>query len=174
MDMENVLAWVQAVLSTTPGRWRALTQTLPLELLAGSPTPGEWSALECLQHMIDVERVFQFRLQAILEGRDSFPAFDPDSQGSQLTSATPAEDLAEEFSRLRDESLRALAGVTADDLSRAARHQELGLVTLGEMAHEWAGHDLNHTVQAERALMQPFIRSCGPWQRYFTDHMLKA
>ncbi len=46
------------------------------------------------------------------------------------------------------------------------------MVTLGEMAHEWAAHDLNHTVQAERALMQPFIQACGPWQRFFTDHVL--
>jgi hypothetical protein len=28
-----------------------------------------------------------------------------------------------------------------------------------------------HTVQAERALMQPFIQGCGPWQVYFTDHL---
>jgi hypothetical protein len=33
-----------------------------------------------------------------------------------------------------------------------------------------AGHDLMHTVQAERALMQPFIAGCGPWQPYCADH----
>ena len=38
-----------------------------------------------------------------------------------------------------------------------ARHQELGPVTLEQLLHEWAAHDLMHTVQAERALMQPFI-----------------
>jgi len=27
-----------------------------------------------------------------------------------------------------------------------------------------------HTVQAERALMQPFIEGCGPWRPYFRDH----
>jgi len=25
-------------------------------------------------------------------------------------------------------------------------------------------------VQAERALMQPFLLSCGPWQSFFADH----
>ncbi|MBP2677512.1 MAG: DinB family protein, partial [Deltaproteobacteria bacterium] len=49
-------------------------------------------------------------------------------------------------------------------------HQELGVVTLGEMIHEWAGHDLMHTVQGERAILQPFIDGCGPWKRYFSDH----
>lgn len=170
--MGDILHWVQAVLSTTPSRWESLAQTLPPELLSRPPTSGEWSALECLGHLVDVERVFQFRLQAFLEGRDTFPAFDPDRQGSQLTAHTSAQELVDEFSRLRTASLAALAGITADDLSRKARHQELGMVTLGEMAHEWAAHDLNHTVQAERALMQPFIQACGPWQPYFADHVL--
>jgi hypothetical protein len=174
MTVDDILAWVRAVLVSTPDRWQDLTQTLPPELLAQPPSPGEWSALECLGHIVDVERVFQFRLGALLEGRESFPAFDPDSQGSQLGPATSPEDLAAEFCGLRRETLGSLAGITADDLTRQARHQELGVVTLGELAHEWAAHDLNHTVQAERALMQPFIRGCGPWQRYFEDHIVKA
>ena len=86
-------------------------------------------------------------------------------------SQSPAA-LAAEFAQLRAESLRALAEVTTADLARTARHSELGLVTMGEMLHEWAGHDLMHTVQAERALMQPFIRGCGPWQAYFKDHIV--
>ena len=45
---------------------------------------------------------------------------------------------------------------------------------MGEMVHEWAAHDLNHTVQAERAIMQPFIRGCGPWQKYFSDHLVRT
>jgi hypothetical protein len=35
---------------------------------------------------------------------------------------------------------------------------------------EWAGHDLMHLVQAERAVMQAFIPGSGPWRRYFSDH----
>ena len=34
----------------------------------------------------------------------------------------------------------------------------------------WAAHDLNHTIQAERALMQPFMLGCGPWRSFFRDH----
>jgi hypothetical protein len=78
--------------------------------------------------------------------------------------------LAGEFARLRVESLTLLSKVGEGDLNRTARHQELGMVTLGEMIHEWAGHDLMHTVQGERAILQPFIDGCGPWKRYFSDH----
>ena len=57
--------------------------------------------------------------------------------------------------------------------NRRVRHQELGPVTLREMLSEWAAHDLNHTVQAERALIQPFLLECGPWIAYFKDHLIK-
>jgi hypothetical protein len=44
------------------------------------------------------------------------------------------------------------------------------MVTLGELIHQWAGHDLMHTVQGERAILQPFIAGSGPWRGSFADH----
>ncbi len=167
--MNEVLTLASAVLSVTPTRWVSLIQTLPADLLSRPPASGEWSALECLQHLIDTEPVFQFRIDAFLAGRD-FPAFDPDSQGTKPDPKRKPAELAAEYARLRAISLDALARLTTTDLVRQAVHQELGRVTLSEMVHEWAAHDLMHTVQAERALMQPFIKDCGPWQGYFKDH----
>ncbi len=81
-------------------------------------------------------------------------------------------ELAGEFARLRRESLLMLERLAPADLERKAHHAALGMVTLNEMLHNWAAHDLNHTVQAERALMQPFIQGCGPGKIYFTDHFI--
>ena len=170
--MEEMLEWVRSVLKTTPGYWRSLTQALPVELLSRAPAPGQWTAFECLQHLIDTERIFRFRFQCLLEGKD-FPAFDPDKQGTKLNAQLSSSELAAEFSRLRAESLQALSRIQLGDLKLKARHQELGIVAMGEMLHEWAAHDLNHTIQAERAIMQPFIRGCGPWQKYFSDHTVR-
>jgi hypothetical protein len=36
--------------------------------------------------------------------------------------------------------------------------------------HEWVAHDLMHLVQAERALLQPFIQGSGPWRPFFADY----
>jgi len=167
----EIIAATCAVLSTTPSRWLALTEQLPLDLLTRPPAPGEWSALECLQHLVDTERwVFPARVGYLLAGQD-FPDFDPDSQGSAPDGDQSPAGLAAEFAHLRAEALRGLELVTPADLACQARHQELGLVTLGELLHEWAGHDLMHLVQAEHALMQPFIQGCGPWQPYFRDHL---
>ena len=168
--MEDVIVQVKAVLSTTAAYWTMLTETLPADVLTRRPAPGEWSAMECLQHLIDTERmVFPIRLQALLAGRD-FAAFDPDAQGTQPADTLTPAGLAAEFARLRPASLAALGQVTDADLPRTARHSELGIVTMAEFLHEWAAHDLNHIVQADRAIMQPFIAGCGPWHRYFTDH----
>jgi hypothetical protein len=171
--MEDLLPRTRAMLATTAARWQLLAETVPADLLQRQPAPGEWSAVGCLRHLRDAEReVFPVRVRAFLAGQD-FAAFDPDAQGGAATDATPAQ-LAAEFSRLRTASLALLEQLTEADLARTARHSELGQVTLGEMLHEWAAHDLNHTVQAERALMQPFIAGCGPWRSYFADHDVAA
>jgi len=171
--MDNILTHVHTVLTTTPAHWQSLTQALSPELLKQPPLAGEWSAHECLQHLVDAERwVFPVRVQAFLNGQD-FPAFDPDSQGTKPETSLPPAELAAEFARLRAESLKAVTPLTVADLPRRARHSELGPVTLDELLHEWAAHDLMHTVQAERALMQPFIRGAGPWLKYFSDHVAR-
>jgi len=167
--MNDIVQYAHAVLSANSTRWIALTHTLPMDLLRWKPAPHEWSALECLQHLIDLEPIFLFRLRAFLAEQD-FPAFDPDTQGTPLSEEAMPANMADAFLRLRAASLEELGQVTSADLGRCVRHEELGQVTLSEMLHEWAGHDLMHTVQAERAIMQPFIQGCGPWIKYFADH----
>jgi hypothetical protein len=172
--MIPLIRLVFPVLETTPQRWIQLAEKLSPELFQRKPAPKEWSAYDCLRHIVDTERsVFPPRVGHLLRGED-FPAYQPDKEGKeQRTPPTPVE-LAGEFARLRAESLKLLTRIGEGDLNRTSRHQELGMVTLGEMIHEWAGHDLMHTVQGERALMQPFIDGCGPWRRYFSDHIVPS
>lgn len=172
--MNDILETARSVLKTTPLRWENLTKSVPTELLNLPPASKEWSALDCLQHLVDVERsVFPVRIQALLDGED-FPAFDPDSQGTLSQGKKSRQELAEEFASLRADNLELFDKLSPSDLTRQARHAELGLVTMSELLHEWAAHDLMHTVQAERALMQPFIRGCEPWLSYFVDHVVET
>lgn len=165
----HTLPQTRAVLSTTAARWLNLTATIPNDLLTRPPLPGEWSAAECLQHILDTERqVFPVRVRALLAGQD-FPAFNPEKDGSAAGEQTAAQ-LAEEFARLRAENLKLLEQLTEDDLTRTARHSTLGLMTMSETLNTWAAHDLNHTVQAERSIMQPFIGASGALRFRFSDH----
>jgi hypothetical protein len=168
--MYKILEWSQAILSHTPTRWFNLVQTIPLELLSMKPAPNEWSALDCLQHLVDVERVSTpVRLKALLAGQ-AFPAFNPDEQAPK---AAPTIALADEFALLRQESLLLLKQVTPDDLERRALHAEYGMVSMSEFLHHIAAHDLMHTVQAEQAMMQPLIKACGPWDVNYSAHLAK-
>ena len=171
--MDDLVEHVLAILSTTPERWRALAGTVQGDLLARAPAPGEWSAVDCLRHLVATEReVFPFRVRAFLDGQD-FAPYDPDAAGATSGPADPGE-LVAEFEELRAQSLQLLTRLETADLRRTARHAELGPVTLEQLLNEWAGHDLMHTVQAERALMQPFIAGSGPWRGYFADHEAKG
>ena len=166
--MTDVLDMVKAVLASTATRWLTMTEVLPVDLLSHPPAAGEWSAIECLIHLLDTEHIFPARVQALLAGQ-AIPAFDPGTQGTKNTPSSPRE-LATEFASLRQSNLAVLERVAPQDFNRSAEHSELGTVTLGQLLHEWAAHDLNHTIQAERAVIQPFIQGSGPWRSYFQDH----
>jgi hypothetical protein len=169
----NIIEVSRSVLISTPKRWLEIVETLPADLLYRRPAEGEWSAMECLGHLVDTEAgVFSFRVGCILDGMD-FPAFDPDNKGNEIPAPGGQIAFAEKFAQLRKDGLKVFEGIKTQDLEKTALHSELGRVTLGELLHEWAGHDLMHTVQAERALMQPFINGCGPWQQYFLDHWVR-
>ncbi|WP_165422860.1 DinB family protein [Ktedonosporobacter rubrisoli] len=171
--MNTLLEHVQAVLSTTPERWQRLVATLPADLLTRQPVAGEWSALNCLQHLLDAEyKNFPVRLRAFLAGED-FSPFDPSLVHSGLDGLSPQE-LVATFARTRQESLVALQSLQDDDLTRTVQHPQFGTVTLAQMLHTWAAHDLMHTVQGERALMQPFMLGCGPWRVFFRDHEIST
>jgi hypothetical protein len=44
------------------------------------------------------------------------------------------------------------------------------MVSLAELLNTWTAHDLQHTVQAEEALMQAFIPGTGPFRFRFAAH----
>ncbi len=167
--MNILVEQVQAVLSITPERWQGLVRALPIDLLTRPPVAGEWSAFNCLQHLLDAERlVFPVRVRAFL-AREDFVDFDPNQRRVWPDAQTP-EQLVDAFARARQESLVLLTQVKDEDLGRTLQHPRFGTVTLKEMLHTWAAHDLMHTVQAERALMQPFMLGSGPWRSFFRDH----
>jgi hypothetical protein len=168
--MSDLLAQVRSMLASTPDRWAALGR-VDDEVLARRPEPGEWSALQALQHLVDTEAgVFRVRLVAIRDGAESFPGFDPDAEGHVDHPEGTVAELATRLKPMRAESLALLDTLTDADLGKTSRHAELGIVTMAELLNEWAAHDTMHLVQAERAAMQAFIPGSGPWRSYFVDH----
>jgi hypothetical protein len=173
--MSDLLPRAIALLRLDGERWHALGTGLDRDLLARQPAPGEWSALECLVHAVESEAaIFATRVRNMLAGGTEMQRYDPDKEMKPVAPDTDPAAVAEQLRDMRAESLILLATVTEKDLERTARHSELGTVTLREQISEWAAHDLMHLVQAERAVMQPFIPETGPWRPYFADHDVDA
>ncbi len=168
--MADLMTDLKAVLRSTPLRWNTMAQTFPEDLLRRQPKTGEWSALECLQHLIDLDRIlFPVRIKAIFAG-EVFPHFDVTKQGPMIAQDATPSALAAEFEVVRAENLNFLQTITEEDFERPGIHPRLGPVTLAQVLYQWGGHDLMHLVQAEQALMQPFIEGCGAWRTFFTAH----
>jgi hypothetical protein len=171
--MTDVLDSARRLLSITAERWQSLVETAPEELLQRPPAPGEWSAADCLNHLLLTERVvFGARLRAILAGRD-LAAIDPRESRDPDPERTPRE-VAMSLAAERDGNLAVLRDLTPADLERSSRHPEYGMVALRVVLNTWAAHDLQHTVQAEEALMQAFIPGTGPFRFRFEDDEVRT
>ena len=131
--MLDAIAAATAIVSITPERVRSLVARVPADILARPPKAGEWSALECIEHLADVESLLARRFRAYLDGAEELPGMEPGPKGR-----TPAA-LVEAFARVREQNLQLVGTLTDADLERPARHPRYGMVTLGTHIQEWAG-----------------------------------
>ena len=118
------------------------------------PEPGEWSANECVGHLIEAERRgFAGRIRHILSVSANRPPVHLDAWAPPAVAAARRDDLrsgaelAAEFEALRTDSLQLLRGLRASDLERAGDHPEVGLLRVDELLGEWVHHDRNHVRQ---------------------------
>jgi hypothetical protein len=135
------------------------------------PASGRWSIGEVLAHLVEVETVFRKRAKLMVE-QDS-PSLENYDQNAayaagKYSSGTAKEHL-HQFCHERDLSLSWLRYVPAKALTRTAQHAELGRITLSELLHEWAFHDLGHIRQiAELYRARAFYPRMGGFQKYYT------
>jgi hypothetical protein len=117
------------------------------------PAAGEWSANECVGHLIEAERRgFAGRIRAILAAAPDVPAdleaWDPPAVAeARRDHLRPADALAAEFADLRHDSVAFVRSLRVDDLSRVGIHPEVGPLRVDELLGEWVHHDRNHVRQ---------------------------
>jgi hypothetical protein len=138
----------------------ATATTVVAELLAlgdeagWRPEHGEWSANECVGHLLEAERRgFAGRIRHILSVAPNRPpvhldAWDPPAVAeARRDDLRVGSELAAEFENLRTESLELVRNLRASDLERAGDHPEVGLLRVDELLGEWVHHDRNHVRQ---------------------------
>jgi hypothetical protein len=118
------------------------------------PEPGEWSANECVGHLIEAERRgFAGRIRRILAAeRPDIPAdledWDPPAVAAERRDhLRSSSELAAEFGALRVDGVTLVRSLGTEDLGRIGIHPAVGPLRVDELLGEWVHHDRNHIRQ---------------------------
>lgn len=141
------------ILRSTPAKLKAALKGVPKGLLLYTPAPGKWSILEIVCHMRDMERdAYLARYKRVLaEDTPQLPDIDGDVYS--LEGDYRAQKLSQtvrEWTKLRRECLKLLAGVKREQWDRAGIHSSAGRLTLADFVRRQAvGNDEAHLAQIE-------------------------
>ena len=136
------------LLEETPGTLRGLMRELSHEDAAWKPAPDRFSVAEVLAHLSHSEgHCYRMRVDRFLN--EEMPEFEPDDAQMYLDlyREADAEDSFDHFEEQRDTNMEFLRTLPRAAGERRAMHKEAGEITLQQMLHEWAMHDLGHIRQ---------------------------
>ncbi len=157
------------LLEETPRILRGLMCELSHEDAHWKPAPDRFSVAEVLAHLSHSEgHCYRMRVDRFLE--EEMPEFEPDEAQMylELYARADAEDSFDDFEEQRETNVEFLRTLPSGAGERRARHREAGEVTLQQMLHEWAMHDLGHIRQiAELVRARKHWKSAGPLGEFY-------
>lgn len=148
-------------LEETPALVERLTDGFISDELRWKPSAGEFSALEQMCHLRDIEREgYAVRIRKLLAEREPFL---PDLDGSRLARErdynnqdfTPALD---EFTRARRDNVQTLRAVSPEELKRSGIFENTGTVSLERLLAMMREHDEAHRRELRALRKQLFKR----------------
>ncbi len=122
------------------------------EQLRAAERAGKWSMAEGLQHLVDSELVWAWRLRLIVaQDKPTLTGYDQDAWAAELNYASSDPQIAlSELRVLRSMNLRLLKSLRPVQLARVGIHTERGEERIDHMIRLYLGHDLVHRKQLER------------------------
>ena len=152
------------LLEATPAILRGLMSEISEEDARWKPAPDRFSIAEVLSHLSHSEwHCYRARVDRFLA--EEMPELEPDDAQMHLEvykNADPEESFAH-FEDQRETNLELLRSLPTAAGSRKALHQAAGEITLSQMLHEWALHDLGHIRQiAELVRARKYLAGAGP------------
>lgn len=105
---------------------------------------GKWTIYQLIQHLIDTERIFQFRALAIARGdKTELPGYDHEAYADMsLNKTRPLNELKEELSLLRESSIRLFSSLDEKDLDLIGtanklqiKAKDIGFLIVGHQRH---------------------------------------
>src|SRR5215467_3419645 len=152
------------LLDAAPGILRGLMSEVSDDDARWKPAPDRFSIAEVLAHLSHSEgHCYRARLDRFLA--EDYPEFEPDDAQFHLDLYRDAdpEDAFDHFEDQRESNVEFLRTLPEDAGSRRALHKAVGEITLSQMLHEWALHDLGHVRQvAELVRARKYLAGAGP------------
>ncbi|MBZ5725750.1 MAG: DinB family protein [Acidobacteriia bacterium] len=160
------------LLEATPAILRGLMSELSEGDAQWKPAPGRFSIAEVLAHLSHSEgHCYRLRVDRFMS--EERPELEPDDAQMHLDlyRDADAEDAFDHFEEQRESNVEYLRSLPAEAGARVALHRAAGPITLAQMLHEWALHDLGHVRQvAELARARKYLAGAGSLGR---DYELK-
>lgn len=152
------------LLEATPAILRGLLSEISEDDSRWKPAADRFSIAEVLSHLSHSEGYcYRARLDRFLS--EEMPEFEPDDAQMHLAvykNADPDKAL-QNFEDQRETNIVLLRGLPAEEGNRRALHRAAGEITLSQMMHEWALHDLGHIRQiAELVRARKYLAGAGP------------
>ena len=152
------------LLEATPAILRGLMAEISEDDARWKPADDRFSIAEVLSHLSHSEgHCYRARVDRFLA--EDYPEFEPDDAQMYLDvyrNADPEEDFGH-FEDQRETNIELLRGLPAETGNRKALHRSAGEITLSQMLHEWALHDIGHIRQiAELVRARKYLTGAGP------------
>jgi hypothetical protein len=152
------------MLEATPEILRDLMCELTPEDAEWKPAPDRFSIAEVLAHLSHSEgHCYRARVDRFLE--EEMPRLEADDAQMHLHlyREADAEDSFDHFEEQRETNVDFLRQLPVEAGRRRAMHSAAGEITLGQMLHEWALHDIGHIRQiAELVRARKYLPGAGP------------
>jgi hypothetical protein len=137
------------VIGSTPSVLRMLLGGVPASVVE-EPNDEGWSLKDIVAHLADVESLaFEARITRMLEeARPLIQSIDPPGHlAASGYAARALGELLDELERRRSEHVAWLRGLSVDDMASTGEHDAVGEISVRDIAHQWAAHDLQHLRQ---------------------------
>jgi hypothetical protein len=152
------------LLEATPAILRGLMAELDAEDVRWKPAPDRFSVGEVLAHLSHTEgHCYRARVDAFMTEENPEFASDDAQFHLELYRTMDPEDAFDHFEEQRDTNIEDLRALPPGSGERKAMHEKVGPITLAQMLHEWAMHDLGHIRQiAELVRARKHLAGAGP------------
>jgi hypothetical protein len=157
------------LIGRTPSVLRTLLLGLPRSLVE-RPNDEGWSLKDIVAHLLDVEDIaFTERIGRILHSdRPLIASIDPPARLSEGGYASRTlEDLLDDLQRQRKDGTAWLASLGPSELGRTGEHDTVGDISVVDIAHQWAAHDMAHLRQMTLMIQQYLAPMMGATRGFY-------